>query len=252
MFNSFLKLTSICFALLLLPISIMAQELPSSSLYVVTSCYVNEGSSFLDAVEEARATIPNDDNAANMMFFRQPIAGTNFEKNQFFRVVSWNNLQHWAQPRSLPATQEYSCDNHNRTFHTTRVVGTNGNTAYTDKDVAFVSARQCMVKDGVSLSEVYDWVDTRISRGQASRQNDNTMVQMSHKILGASPNVASGRMITIRRIGDSRQGYARFFDEQFMGTRDRTLGALPDAPFEFCTDANLTESYIVHSPGRGK
>lgn len=73
MFNSFLKLTSISFALLLLPISIMAQELPSSSLYVVTSCYLNEGSSFLDAVEEARATIPNDDNAANMMFFRQPL-----------------------------------------------------------------------------------------------------------------------------------------------------------------------------------
>ena len=108
-----------------------------------------------------------------------------------------------------------------------------------------------MAKDGVSLYEVYDWVDTRVSRGQARRQNDNTTVQMSHKILGASPNVAGGRMITIRRIGDSRQGHARLFDELWMGTRDRTLGALPDAPFEFCTDGNLTESYIVHSLGRG-
>ena len=93
--KSLLKITSsITVILFSLINSLTAQELPiPDSLYVSTQCFIREGNSFQDVVEEGREA---DISGPNVIFFRQPIAGSDVAENQFIRVVVWDNMEHWA------------------------------------------------------------------------------------------------------------------------------------------------------------
>lgn len=237
--------------LLYIPTTIFAQNLPpANSLYVVTSCFLNEGVGFSQALEEARVRYTNTESSPNQVFFRRPIAGTNNSPNQFYRVVSWDNMQHWNQAiieGNLSPTDLYVCENQNRRFLSTRVVGSNRDSAYENTDVAYVQARNCEVNPGVSLSEVYNRVNSAISEGQSERNSDRTVAQLSNLILGGPDDDSAGLRVTIRRIGSSREGFAEFFDEFYLGTEDRISGN----GLLSCRPTQMAESHVVHWKDRG-
>jgi hypothetical protein len=237
--------------LLYFPATLFAQNLPpANSLYVVTSCFLNEGIGFSQALEEARGRYTNTESSPNQVFFRRPIAGTNNAPNEFYRVVSWDNMQHWNQAiidGNLSPTDLYVCENQNRRFQSTRVVGSNRDTAYEDTEVAYVQARNCEVNPGVSLSEVYTRVNRAVSEGQSERNADKTVAQLSNLIFGGPDDDSAGLRVTIRRIGNSREGFAEFFDEFYLGTEDRISGS----DLLSCRPTQMAESHVVHWKDRG-
>lgn len=239
------------FILFCLPSIVFAQDLPpANSLYVVTNCFLDEGINFDQALEEARGRYENTESSPNLVFFRRPIAGTNNAPNQFYRIVSWDNMQHWNQAvlqGNLSPTDLYECENQNRRFQSTRVVGLNLDTAYEDTDVAYVQARNCEVNPGISLSEVYTRVNRAVSEGQSERNADRTVAQLSNLILGGPDDDSAGLRVTIRRIGDSREGFAEFFDEFYLGTEDRISGN----DLLSCRPTQMAESHVVHWKARG-
>ena len=80
--------------LIAFPFNAYAQDMPApSSLYVAAQCFVNDGATFAEVVEEARSA---DISGPNSVFFRQPVAGNGATPNQFTRVVVWDNMEHWA------------------------------------------------------------------------------------------------------------------------------------------------------------
>ena len=104
-----------------------AQELPPpDSLYVATQCYLNDGVTFDDAVEEGRAR-QIQSGGPNMVFYRQPIAGDNAEMNQLTRVVSWDDMEHWASSVTTVEYETITCNDRNRRFLTNRNIGENRN-----------------------------------------------------------------------------------------------------------------------------
>ena len=77
-------------------------------------------------------------------------------------------MQHWNQAvlqGNLSPTDLYECENQNRRFLSTRVVGSNRDSAYENTDVSYVQARNCEVNPGISLSEVYTRVNRAVSEG---------------------------------------------------------------------------------------
>ena len=130
-----------------------AQETPApDSLYVSTQCFIKEGSSFEDVVDEGRGA---DISGPNVIFFRQPIAGSNAAENQFIRIVVWDNMEHWASNVVTAPSETYNCDNNNRRFWTNRNLG-NNRSAYNGTDVSLVTTRRCTVQRGYNISDVYN------------------------------------------------------------------------------------------------
>ena len=91
----------------------IAHELPvPDSLYVATQCYLNDGATFQDAVAEGRSRqVP--DGGPNRVFYRQPVAGNNAASNQLIRVVSWDDMEHWASGVSDVDYETITCDDPN-------------------------------------------------------------------------------------------------------------------------------------------
>ena len=76
-----------------LPAITFAQNLPKpDNMYVTTSCFLNDGYTLSDAVEEGNNGFSGPVNVA----FRQPIATPNSAENQFTRIVVWENMEAWV------------------------------------------------------------------------------------------------------------------------------------------------------------
>ena len=233
------------FAAMLVAAPSVAQELPSPSLYVVTQCYLNDGVSFQDAVAEARSMqVP--DGGPNRIFFRQPVAGNNAASNQLIRVVSWNDMEHWASAVTLETEVSYetiSCDDPNRRFLTNRSVGEN-RAAYAGSNdrSSLVAMRACTIESGHSISDVYQF----LSGIQAAREagGDTSVMHLSHLFLGPSEGTEMRSRIVIRLIGESAVGLARTLDSTMEGNVG--IGTPINAPARQCQDQTLTRSYIVY------
>ncbi|MEC9223037.1 MAG: hypothetical protein VYE56_04010 [Pseudomonadota bacterium] len=211
-----------------------AQDVPPpNSLYVATQCFVNDGATFAEVVEEARSA---DISGPNSVFFRQPVAGNDAAPNQFTRVVVWDNMEHWATNVLIVPTESYTCDNANRSFWTNRVLGTNQN-AYDGTDVSLVTTRLCFIERGHTIADVYK----SLNDGALAREamGDTTMSMVSHLFLGPS----TGTDMRTRIIGDSEAGLARSLD--MLNEGDVGIGTPVNVPAEHCQDATLTRSYII-------
>ena len=100
---------------------------------------------------------------------------------------------------------------------------------------------------GASLSEVYTRINRAVSEGQSERNADKTVAQLSNLILGGPDDDSAGLRVTIRRIGNSREGFAEFFDEFYLGTEDRISGN----GLLTCRPTQMAESHVVHWKARG-
>ena len=241
---SLLKLTSsITVILFSLISSLTAQELPTpDSLYVSTQCFIREGSSFQDVVEEGREA---DVSGPNVIFFRQPIAGAEAAENQFIRIVVWDNMEHWASNVVVTPSDTYDCDNNNRRFWTNRNLGSNRD-AYNGTDVSLVTTRRCSVQRGYNISDVYKSLnDTQLAR---EANGHTSVMHVSHLLLGPSSDTEMRTSIIIRTIGESEVGLARDLDSSFQ--TDLGIGTPANAPAEFCNDPSLSRSYMVYSANR--
>jgi hypothetical protein len=227
---------------LLLSLPVVAQELPSpDSLYVATRCHVNDGFTFQDAVAEARGMQSSAD-GPNNVFYRQPIAGNGAAGNQFVRVVSWRNMEHWASSVGAPSTETHTCDNPNRRFFTNRNVGENrGAYAGSSDRSSLVSTRRCTIERGHTIADVYRTL-TGIQAAREAR-GDTSVMHLSHLFLGPADGTEMRSTIVIRTIGESAVGLARSLDSVMAG--DVSIGTPINAPAENCQDATLTRSYIV-------
>jgi len=76
----------------------------------------------------------------------------------------------------------------------------------------------------------------------------SSVMHLSHLVLGPSEETEMRTSIIIRTIGADEAALARDFDSNF-GT-DLGIGTPINAPVEFCNDASLTRSYMVHSANR--
>ena len=224
--------------LLTFSLNAYAQDVPApNSLYVATQCSVNEGATFAEVVEEARA---ESISGPNRVFFRQPVAGNNAAPNQFRRIVVWDNMEHWATNVLITPAESYTCDNANRSFWTNRVLGTNRD-AYVGTDVSLVTTRLCFIERGHTIADVYE----SLNGGTLAREamGDTTMSMVSHLFLGPSSGTDMRTRIIIRRIGDSEAGLARSLD--MLNEGDVGIGTPVNVPAEHCQDAALTRSYII-------
>ena len=220
----------------------LAQELPvPDSLYVATRCHVNDGATFQEAVEEGRSR-QNANDGPNQIFYRQPIAGNDAAPNQFTRVVSWDNMQHWASSGGPSGSQTMTCDNQNRRFLTTRNIG-NNRTAYSGSSdrSSLVSTRQCTLTTGATISDAYQFL-TEI---QTSRevQGDTSQMQLSHLFLGPSIETEMRSRIIVRLIGELAVGLARTFDSVNEG--NVAIGTPARGSAQHCQDPTLTRSYMI-------
>ena len=218
-----------------------AQDVPApNSLYVATQCFVNDGATFAEVVEEARSA---DISGPNAVFFRQPLAGNGAAPNQFTRVVVWDNMEHWATNVLIAPTESYTCDNANRSFWTNRVLGTNRN-GYDGTDVSLVTTRLCFIERGHTIADVYETLNDGALAREA--RGDTTVSMVSHLFLGPSTGTDMRTRIIIRRIGDSEAGLARSLD-LFNQVERRRHGHM-QLVLRHCQDAALTRSYIIKEP----
>lgn len=222
----------------------IAQELPPpDSLYVATQCYLNDGVTFDDAVEEGRAR-QIQSGGPNMVFYRQPIAGNNAEMNQLTRVVSWDDMEHWASSVTTVEYETITCNDRNRRFLTNRSVGENRNAYSGSSDrSSLVSTRRCTLAPGTTIADSYRF----LSGIQAAREasGDTSTMHLSHLFLGPSEGTEMRTGIIIRLIGESAVGLARTFDSTMEGNVG--IGTPANAPARHCQDPTLTRSYIIHS-----
>ena len=194
-------------AFLVIPVMVVAQELPApNSIYVSTQCYMNDGYSMEDVVKQFR-----ESNIAGpqRVFVRQPISSLSAAENQFIRIVVWEDMEAWATNVSLGApTDAYSCNNAQRRFYTNRRVGTN-DSAYED-GVSLVTTMRCELVKGTTISDTY----SNLNENQVAREEagDTTILQFSHLLLGPNPDGEMRSSIIIRRVGDTEAGLARSLD----------------------------------------
>ena len=236
-------LSLIAVSLLFYCINSNAQEISTpDSLYVSTQCFMREGNSFQDVVEEGMSA---DISGPNIVFSRQPIAGADAQANQFIRIVVWDSMEAWATNVVVAPSDTYDCDNNNRRFWTNRNIGNNRG-AYQGTDVSLVSTRRCTVRSGYNISDVYKALnDIQLAR---EANGWSSVMHLSHLVLGPSEETEMRTSIIIRTIGADEAALARDFDSNFR--TDLGIGTPLNAPVEFCNDASLTRSYMVHSANR--
>ena len=210
--------------------------------YMFQLTFIKEGNTFQDVLEEGRSA---DIAGPNIVFFRQPISGSDSRQNQFLRIVVWNSMEDWASNVITAPSDTYDCNNNNRRFWTNRTVGSNRG-AYNGTDVSLVTTRRCTVKKGYNISDVYK----SLSEIQSVRESEGytSVMHLSHLVLGPSEDSEMRRTIIIRTIGESEVSLARDLDSNFKS--DFAIGTPANAPAERCDDASLTRSYIVFSANR--
>lgn len=103
--------------IILLPSIAFGQNLPEpENMYVLTNCFLNDGYTLRDAVEEGNNGFEGPINVA----FRQPIATPNAAENQFMRVVVWDNMEAWvdadAASTDINVSVSYFCEDSQRRF----------------------------------------------------------------------------------------------------------------------------------------
>lgn len=226
-----------------------AQEMPPGNVIVNTACSINEGHTFDEVLEVARANSFDGDNAPNLVFYRRPIAGANFAPNFVLRVVYWDNMEHWARSnstRSLPATASagshlnelLTCDNVNRSFSVNRNVGQGAAYGGGENSESLVGSVRCRIAPGRTMQEVYAGLSEL--NAPFAAQGDTTLMQVSNRILGPREGLGLGSGITVRLIGETAVGLAARLDMQAP-----TNGTPPDAPVTNCGVMALWSSHVV-------
>jgi len=230
--------------LFLFPSVMFAQNLPEpENMYVVTTCFLNDGYTLRNAVEEGTNGFEGPINIA----FRQPIATPDAAENQFTRIVVWENMEAWvaadAASTDINITDSYSCQESRRQFFTSRQLGGN-NGPSADGDSTLVTITACTLKHGVTYSEAYDWLNNRTIAREA--EGDSSVSSMVLGVLGRSTNGGDlGRLMGVRRIGQSASEMAKAIDRIWASD-----GQSPDyamTPAESCRNPILYRSYFVGS-----
>ena len=230
--------------IILLPSIAFAQNLPEpENMYVVTNCFLNDGYTLRDAVEEGNNGFEGPINVA----FRQPIATPNAAENQFLRIVVWENMEAWvdadAASTDINVSTSYFCEDSQRRFFTSRQLGENSRSS-ADGDSTLVTITACTLKEGVYYSEAYDWINTRTLAREAA--GDTRVSSMVLGVLGRTADGNGlGRLMGVRAIRRSAAEMARAMDRLWADD-----GQSPDyamTPAESCQDPVLYRSYFVGS-----
>ena len=229
---------NLIFFFLVIPVMAVAQELPApNSIYVSTQCYMNDGYSMQDVVEQFRES---NMAGSQRVFVRQPISSLNATENQFIRIVVWEDMEAWATGVSIGSPIEtHSCNNAQRRFYTNRRVGTN-DSAYED-GVSLVTTMRCELTKGTTISDTY----SNLNKNQLAKEEagDTTILQFSHLLLGPNPDGELRSSIIIRRVGDTEAGLARSLDMTWEN--NLSIGTPVNAPAESCGNPTLWRSYLV-------
>jgi|TARA_B110000914_G_scaffold219427_1_gene228081 hypothetical protein len=230
--------------IIFLPSIAFAQNLPEpENMYVVTNCFLNDGYTLRDAVEEGNNGFEGPINVA----FRQPIATRNAAENQFSRIVVWENMEAWvdadAASTDINVSDSYFCEDSQRRFFTSRELGENSRSS-ADGDSTLVTITACTLKDGIHYSDAYDWINTRTLAREAA--GDTRVSSMVLGVLGRSAGGNGlGRIMGVRAIGRSAAEMARAMDRLWAND-----GQSPDyamTPAESCQNPVLYRSYFVGS-----
>lgn len=229
-----------------------AQQMPPGGLLVNTSCVINDGHTFEEAVEVGRYIEFQGDDAPNFVFFRQPIAGPNLEPNRLLRVFYWDNLAHWARGQAArPAlsgpvahlNEIMACDEENRSFFINRDIDQEG-AAYAggENDYTLTAARACRVKAGRTIQDVYAAIGT--FNEYFREQGDRTLVQLSQRFLGPRAGLEMGTAIRLRLVGETPESLAARLD-----MAPKNAGVNEDAPVVGCGDLSLWGSHVIYWGG---
>jgi len=235
-------LTLILFSI---PMFAFSQNLPApSSMYVVTNCFLHEGYTLTDAVEEGRNS--PFDGPLNIAF-RQPIATPQAGENEFMRIVAWENLAAWvdagAASTDINTPDTYSCNESRRRFFTSRELGENSGLSLDDGST-LLTVTACTLKHGVSHSDAYDWLNARTLEREA--RGDTRVSSMILGVLGRAENGGElGRLFGVRSAGRSASEMAMAMDR--IWSED---GQAPDyamTPAESCQNPVLYRTFFVNS-----
>lgn len=224
------------------------QEMPQGNLIVVTPCTMAHGVSVNDVIDAARAIdYQSNENGPNLIFYRRPMTSPNAPADRLLRVVYWRDMAHWATGGGLGGGSAIeagylgsllSCDNANRDFSMNYNVAGDGAYDGGDSDFTLVTARSCIVKEGMSMQDVFAGL-SQLDQNNRQRR-DNTTLQLSHRFAGPVDGIEVGRLITIRAVGEDPDGLARRID-----AATQPEGTPADAPVEACLDSNMFASYVA-------
>lgn len=226
-----------------------AQDMPPGGVLVNTRCAINDGHTFEEAVEVGRYVNFQRDDGPNLVFFRQPIAGSNTSPNALLRVIYWDNLAHWARglaARPAPSgpsahlNEIMTCNENNRSFFINRNIDQEGS-AYAggESDFSLTAARSCQVKPGNTIQDVYTALGTINERYR--EQGDRTTMQLSQRFLGPRDGLEMGTGILIRLVGETPEGLAARLDMS-----PNNPGVPENAPVVGCGDYSLWASHVIH------
>lgn len=238
-----MRLIILCLGMIF-PTLLVAQSLPEpNQMYVVTNCFLNEGYSLNDAVNEGRES--EFDGPLNIVF-RQPIATPNAGEDQFVRIVAWENLQAWVNAEAartdINVSVSYGCKDAQRRFFTSRQLGEN--TLELEGDATLTTITACTLKDGVSYSDAYLWLEERAAAREAN--GDTRASSMVLGVLGRTENSAGlGKLMGVRTVGSSSSDLAEALDSIWA-----VDGSAPDyamTPAESCQNTVLYKSFFISS-----
>ena len=221
-----------------------AQGLPSSALIVNTQCKISHGHTIDDVITVARA-IPKSEGGPNRIFYRTPVAGSNFTDDWVLRTIYWDDLAHWAAANSRDRQQSgprnhlnklITCDTSNRKFFDNYNIGTGNPYDNGNNQISGIAARFCTLKSGVTIEEAYQELSSYNAQYEGEHE---TMMQLSHLKLGRTPNVEMGTRVTIRLVGKDLVDLAKRLDLSgpLIGT--------PDGVMDNCSDSNLFMSHVA-------
>ena len=227
------------------PMFAFAQNLPApNSMYVATNCFLHEGYTLTDAVEEGRN---NPFEGPLNIAFRQPIATPQAGEDEFMRIVAWENLAAWvdagAASTDINTPDSYSCNESRRRFFTSRELGENSGLS-SDDGSTLLTVTACTLKHGVSHSDAYDWLNARTLEREA--RGDSRVSSMVLGVLGRTENGGElGRLFGVRSAGRSASEMAMAMDR--IWSED---GQAPDyamTPAESCQNPVLYRTFFVSS-----
>ena len=241
---------------LLFSFSAHGQGMPPGVLVQTINCSLNEGTSMAEAVQWARS-VPRDETAPNLIFFRQAVYTGNFRTENDFRIASYYpsyaemvsrvtaSIARSSENRVRPGTRQsdlFTCDPSTSRLALNRTVNPGSNDGFSG-DGTLMTTRFCRLNEGATPADAYAFAQGVASNYRAG--GDNSLMQVYTRALGPVGNTVAGRGVVIASVPATPAAFAARMDLAREGLNALEGLTLPMA----CDYPAMWFTHSVHRAG---